>query len=434
LFDHHAFGALIRQKRGEKGWTQPELAEKVFGHVSRKSDISRFERGQKVPQEDTVQKLMFHLDITEAEMTPIRQSNLKASALDNIPALSRQDLENLSARFNIDDPYGQSDAALRNELTKRAEDYRALRKEVNDLKTASPRFANQHAAAMHALDNFRIEEAEEILANAREVITEQLREPLEINAQLMEAQATAALLRGDPEQAYALLCAAADSFGVIDPMEPTRKRIYTYFSLLRDHGLRYGGTGLGLVIDLLNPVITETLKSQNDKLWTDGQNNLGIALLNQGTRTQGAKGTALLARAVTAYEAALTVCAETDHPVQWAMTQNNLGNALTHQGIRTQGAKGTALLARAVTALEAALTVYTETDHPVDWAMTQYNLAFSEEAIAVHPATTKRRAHLEAAIAHVDAALTIYDPEHMSYNYLNATRLRARLQDRLSKL
>jgi len=48
-----------------------------------------------------------------------------------------------------------------------------------------------------------------------------------------------------------------------------------------------------------------------------------------------------------------------DHPVDWAMTQNNLGIALQDQGIRTDGAKGADLLADAVTAYRAALEVYT---------------------------------------------------------------------------
>ena len=56
------------------------------------------------------------------------------------------------------------------------------------------------------------------------------------------------------------------------------------------------------------------------------------------------------------------------------MTQNNLGNTLLEQGNRTNGQKGADLLAKAVSAYRAALEVYTRADHPVDWAMTQNNL------------------------------------------------------------
>ena len=40
------------------------------------------------------------------------------------------------------------------------------------------------------------------------------------------------------------------------------------------------------------------------------------------------------------------------------MTQNNLGNALQEQGIRTGGAEGRALLAEAVAAYRQALDVF----------------------------------------------------------------------------
>ena len=82
----------------------------------------------------------------------------------------------------------------------------------------------------------------------------------------------------------------------------------------------------------------------------------------------------LFAQAVAACEAALTVYTEADHPLNWAMTQNNLGIALQEQGKRTQGEAGAALFAQAVAVYEAALTVRTRKDHPMQWAMTQDNI------------------------------------------------------------
>ncbi|MFN3148040.1 MAG: hypothetical protein ACE368_23785 [Paracoccaceae bacterium] len=161
------------------------------------------------------------------------------------------------------------------------------------------------------------------------------------------------------------------------------------------------------------------------------QNNLGTALQEQGSRTEGAAGAELLAQAVAAYRAALEVRTRQDHPVQWAMTQNNLGAALRNQGSRTEGAAGADLLAQAVAAYRAALEVRTRQDHPVQWAMTQENLALAELARAEHGATAHPRPHLEAALGHVSAALEVYDPEHMSARYVAATRLRDDLLARL---
>ena len=54
------------------------------------------------------------------------------------------------------------------------------------------------------------------------------------------------------------------------------------------------------------------------------QNNLGIALRDQGIRTGGERGTQLLAEAVTAYRQALEVRTRETLPPQWANTHNNL--------------------------------------------------------------------------------------------------------------
>ncbi len=374
MFDYVAYAALVKQKRGALKLSQENLAADALGDPARKSEISRIETGKTKPNENTIQKLNAALKISEAEMASIRQSRVTAKDLDNLPALDRDDLELLATRFQIANAPDLQTRELRDLLHEKAKDYRALRKEVDELKVVSPRLANQHAAAMDALDNLRIEEAEEILANAREIVTEQLREPLEINAQLMEAQAAAALTRGDVEAAYTLLSTAADSFGVIDSLETARKRVLKYFEILRTHGLRYGGDGLSLSRDLLSSILTEDLKANDACLWAAGHDHLAIAFQNQGNRIGGKKGAELLDASVVASRAALTVFTETDHPVDWAMSKNNLAITLRIQGTRTAGAKGTRLLAEAVDALRAALSVRTKSDRPAEWAMTQNNL------------------------------------------------------------
>ena len=56
------------------------------------------------------------------------------------------------------------------------------------------------------------------------------------------------------------------------------------------------------------------------------------------------------------------------------MTQNNLGIALQEQGIRTGGQSGAELLSQAVVAYREALTVRTRDSLPQYWANSQYNL------------------------------------------------------------
>ena len=118
--------------------------------------------------------------------------------------------------------------------------------------------------------------------------------------------------------------------------------------------------------------------------WAATQNNLGTALQEQGLRTDGEAGRALLEQAVSAYRAALEVRTRAELPQDWAMTQNNLGIALQEQGTRTDGEAGRALLEQAVSAYRAALEVYTRAELPQDWATTQNNLG-SRTPGAGHP-------------------------------------------------
>jgi len=320
---------------------------------------------------------------------------------------SRDQLEAIAARFEIAQIYDMSDAALRQALENKAADYRALRAEIAALNGVSARIDNIRGAAEAALEIPDFDQANQLLEDAREIIRDQLREPLETNATLMEKQAEIALLRGRTEQAFALLSAAADSFAGIDPLDPARRRM-DYMQRLYQQGLRYGGKGLELATRMTEDALSALDRTAAPQLWANAQNNLANALQQQGTRTDGAAGAALLARAVTAYEAALEVYTRQDHPVDWAMTQNNLAIALQQQGTRTDGAPGAALLARAIKAYEAALEVRTRQDHPVDWAMTQNNLATALQQQGTRTDGAAGAALLARAVTAYEAALEVY--------------------------
>ncbi len=62
-------------------------------------------------------------------------------------------------------------------------------------------------------------------------------------------------------------------------------------------------------------------------------NNLGNALQGQGIRSSGSESDHLLSEAVSAYRSALEVYTNAQLPqLNWAVTQNNLGVALQEQG------------------------------------------------------------------------------------------------------
>lgn len=250
------------------------------------------------------------------------------------------------------------------------------------MRGLSGRIDNIVGAAAEAVQKRKLAEDRKILDGAREVQKEVLRKPLEVNAPLMEKTAEIDLIQGRVNDAFQILSAAADSFASTDPLEPTRRRLYRYATLLYDHGLRYGGAGLQKNADLVAPIAKQLRPEDQPKYYADAK--------------------------------------------VW------LANALQSQAAQTQGAAGTELLAEAITAYRDALTVRTRQDHPVDWAMTQENLALCEVARADHDAKADPIPHLRAALEHVTAALTVFDPEHMPYNQTKATKLRDRINARLA--
>jgi transcriptional regulator with XRE-family HTH domain len=390
LLDVTAFGALVRQKRGQKRLTQETLATDVFGDAGRKGDISRIENGRTNPQEATVQKLCTALDISDAEMLAIRQSRPSAAQLDQIPTLSREELQNLAARFQIADAFDQPDAALREVLTQKAKEYRSYRATIAALDDRVAAIANLKGAAQDAAAKLDFDEVEALLARVDEVETE-------IAAETKVARAQNALLRNDPDTAFRLLSAAADSFRSIEPLDPARKR-QGHMDLLYQHGLRYPGAALDLAARMMRDALKDAPRDTDADLWAALQNNLGGALANLGTR---AGDTAALEDAVTAYRAALEVFTQEASPMDWAMTQNNLGNALRDLAAR---AGDTAALRDAVTAYRAALEVYTRAASPMDWAMTQNNLGAALADLGVRAGDT---AALRDAVAAFRAALEV---------------------------
>jgi uncharacterized caspase-like protein len=97
-------------------------------------------------------------------------------------------------------------------------------------------------------------------------------------------------------------------------------------------------------------------------------NNLGVALMDQGTLELG---TAALDESATMFEAALRVFDRDSLPLDWARTQSNLGNVLQILGDREGDP---ARYEAAAAAHRAALEELTRQDVPFDWATAENNL------------------------------------------------------------
>jgi tetratricopeptide (TPR) repeat protein len=145
--------------------------------------------------------------------------------------------------------------------------------------------------------------------------------------------------------------------------------------------------------------------------WGVLQNDLGVALEEQGIRTEPQIGNDLLARAVLAYRAALEVRSREVMPLDWAMTQHNMAVALEAQGLRCDGQRGVELLEQAVGAHLAALEVHTRSAFPSQWAGTQSSLAATLKNQANRTVGQTRRNILARAVHACDAALEVQTPE-----------------------
>ncbi len=244
------FGRLVRTYRDDLGLSARDLTIKVWNDEGRKSSLSRLENG-KVPNPDakTVQAIAAALDIPPEEIDALRAppaiSGDFGAALYALSRASRDQMEAIATRFGIAGAFAMSDAALRDALEKRAEEFRALQTDLAALRARFPQLDNIIVQAQEKLDQGDTEAVRQMVRNARQVLHDaRLREALEQDAALLEIDAAALLLDHKVDEAYAVLSAAADSFAGIDPMEPAQRRILRYFGRLRDYGLHHGGTGL----------------------------------------------------------------------------------------------------------------------------------------------------------------------------------------------
>lgn len=377
------FGRLVKDRRTSKGWSLAKLAFIAFKlrpdqtGKDQSAQVQRLEAGKAAePHAGTIKAFCDALGITGEEVAALRRPAVPdphalAIIMENMGKATRSELYSLARAFGQDAPEDLPDAYLHNFLTKKAEEYRNYRVQVDALDDRISGLGNLKAAAQDAAGRLDFDEVEALLSRVHEVETD-------IAAKTAETRAANALLRGQVEQAFRLLSAAADSFGGIDPLEPARRRS-RYEDRLYAHGLRYGGPGLALSARMIRDALANLAQTTDPGLWASLHNSLAIALRTQGSRTEGAAGAALLGQAVVAYRGALEVYTRADYPVQWAMTTQNLAGALRNQGSRTEGAAGAALLGQAVAACRDALEVRTRADHPMDWAMTTQNLAVALE-------------------------------------------------------
>lgn len=235
--------------------------------------------------------------------------------------------------------------------------------------------------AFKLFEEARLDEAAAVLDELIAAQTEKYEQDVRDRAQLWVDHAAIARAALDFDRMLTAYESAAKTIAPVDPdaafgffhagakVGYDRAEIFGEPEIM-EGAARLWGQALGLVSDPTAP--DQPAKGQEEN-WAMTQNHLGNALRGLGER--GDEGA--LARAVAAYEKALTVRTREAMPADWAMTQNNLGNVFMRMG---EGGKAEAL-ERAVEAFEAALEVRTREEMPREWAKTQHNLGLALQAL-----------------------------------------------------
>jgi tetratricopeptide (TPR) repeat protein len=286
--------------------------------------------------------------------------------------------------------------------------YEELRARVEALQADDNRLRGAQQAAEQALGHGDLDAARRHLAEAAEIRIEHLAEPVRQAAATIHELARADLLALEWQSASANWSRASEMLAPFDPAASERLMAAAATSLF-GHGERFAQAGaIAASIERLRSLVAAAAARGDDDLWAERHNDLGIALRAQGGGVGDEAGVALLAEAVAAFRAALTVFREAEMPVDWMMVQNNLGNALHSQGERTVGEAGQVLLAQGVDAYRSILSVHDKSLDPSDWAMTQNNLANALHTQARRTGGERGLALMTEAVEAFRAALSVY--------------------------
>lgn len=150
----------------------------------------------------------------------------------------------------------------------------------------------------------------------------------------------------------------------------------------------------------------QSILSEPEILWGTLQNNLGTALWNLSQQSDSAESSALLQRAIAAYNSALAYHDPEGDSRSYGMIQNNLGTAYLNLAQRENSLD---LLRLAAGTYQVALVYRQRTEQPLAHAATQHNLGATSLQLASHPYAdpqTQREALTQGVVA-CDAALAL---------------------------
>ncbi|WP_223877886.1 helix-turn-helix domain-containing protein [Histidinibacterium aquaticum] len=474
------FGRLVRSYREDTGLSLRDLAVRVWDDEGRKASLSRLENGRVGrPAAKTVQLIALALDIPQEEIDRLHEPALEpvvdlSAQLDYLSRSSRDQLEALALRFEIERVFERPSSELRELLERKAEEFRAYRRQFQLLDDRQEEIVAARTAANAAAERMDFEESESQLR-----VADRLQTLLAVETK--EVRATQALMQGRVEEAYTIFVSAAEALREIDLLEMALRRD-RYCRQLYSHGVRYGQEGLSFALELQRPAVEalqdtdwredwakvlsnqamvmatmaahgddesaelldgavqafrEALsyysKEETPRKWALTQQNLAGALHQLAVMTEDrARKTELFEQSISTLRLSLGIRRKEVVPDEWAMTMHNLAISLRELGKGSKDEIGQRYVREAVEAGEQALTVRTQAEHPLDWAVTKEQLAWAEYALALHPTINDSELHIRAACTHVEELLVGCDRGKFPLLFERATELRQELEEAAS--
>jgi tetratricopeptide (TPR) repeat protein len=291
------------------------------------------------------------------------------AACKNLHAV-RSDLAQLLVHIQKKPVLRQQVSGLLKKAYSRLEELRERQADLSSPATEEPGLAELIGQANRALKTgkpFSLDDSDQALEKAywRCVESDELPENA---ARIRAMQALIAAARQEYRRAVELYAQAAATPGLENPLQWRYQDKCA--SVLEDLGREFlDDSALEQAIDLYeNTVLALAPRNERPDDWATTQNHLGSTLVVLGQRQ---RGTRLLEKAITVFEAALEERSQEGTPLDWAATRNNLGRAL---GTLAQRRADTEMLEKSIEVFESALEQRTLEETPQDWAITQNNL------------------------------------------------------------
>ncbi|MBL1434693.1 MAG: hypothetical protein COB08_000630 [Rhodobacteraceae bacterium] len=302
---------------------------------------------------------------------------LKQIVASNIPkGLTLEQLRALTAQFKITVNTGDSPATILQNLTLRAQEIEALEQKLARMRSRFPQLGNAITEASAKLEQGDTRAVRKMVRDARVVLRDaKLLEALEQDAQLVEIDAHALLIEGNLQEAFTILSTAADSFGSLDPLAPSRYR-HKKANILYNHGRQYGGAAMAFAVNMLEDALLPITYENSAFLWGSININLAAALSFKSSDFTGKAALSILCAAEAACRNALMVYTEGRHQKDWAIIQSELSMIYNCQAQNSSGKTKRKLLKKSKLASGKAKTIFEKGSKSEYWAtVTRINFA-----------------------------------------------------------